>query len=141
MKHLLIALDGDSAGQAATERLIEQLQPQLVAGGLSASVVQLPEGQDADGLLRSQGASAIEGLIALHGTGWSGASIGSWLPCLRTRARHRLEPCKPSSVTGSPGGAAALMGCCAARRSSAWTWPYAVAASRTPGLCPLPLRR
>jgi DNA primase len=64
MKHLLIALDGDRAGQAATEKLLEQLQPQLVTGGQSASVVQLPEGQDADGLLRSQGASAIEGLIA-----------------------------------------------------------------------------
>jgi DNA primase len=64
MKHLLIALDGDRAGQAATEKLLEQLQPQLVAGGLQASVVQLPEGLDADGLLRSQGASAIEGLIA-----------------------------------------------------------------------------
>ena len=64
MKHLLIALDGDNAGQAATERLIEQLQPQLVAGGLSASVVQLPEGQDADGLIRNQGRTALEGLIA-----------------------------------------------------------------------------
>ena len=64
MKHLLIALDGDSAGQAATERLIEQLQPQLVAGGFSASVVQLPEGQDADGLIRSQGPMGLEGLIA-----------------------------------------------------------------------------
>jgi DNA primase len=64
MKHLLIALDGDGAGQAATEKLIEQLQPQLVAGGLSASVVQLPEGEDADGLIRSQGSSAIEGMIA-----------------------------------------------------------------------------
>ena len=64
MKRLLIALDGDSAGQSATEKLLEQLQPQLVGGGLSASVVQLPEGQDADGLLRTQGATAIEGLIA-----------------------------------------------------------------------------
>ena len=64
MKHLLIALDGDSAGQAATERLVEQLQTQLTSGGLSALVVQLPEGEDADGLIRSQGATAIEGLIA-----------------------------------------------------------------------------
>jgi DNA primase len=64
MKHLLIALDGDSAGQAATERLIEQLQPQLVAGGLSASVVQLPDGQDADGLIRNQGTTAVEELVA-----------------------------------------------------------------------------
>jgi DNA primase len=64
MKHLLIALDGDGAGQAATERLIEQLQPQLVAGGLSATVVQLPEGQDADGLIRSHGPIGLDGLIA-----------------------------------------------------------------------------
>ncbi|QCH15574.1 toprim domain-containing protein [Synechococcus sp. CB0101] len=64
MKHLLIALDGDKAGQAATEKLLEQLQPQLMAGGLSASVAQLPDGQDADGLLRSNGSPAIEGLIA-----------------------------------------------------------------------------
>jgi DNA primase len=64
IKHLLIALDGDIAGQAATERLVEQLQTQLTSGGLSALVVQLPEGEDADGLIRSQGATAIEGLIA-----------------------------------------------------------------------------
>ena len=64
MKHLLIALDGDSAGQAAAERLIEHLQPQLVASGLSVSVVQLPEGQDADGLIRNQGPKAVDGLIA-----------------------------------------------------------------------------
>ncbi len=72
MKHLLIALDGDTAGQAATERLIEQLQPQLVAGGLSVSVVQLPEGQDADGLLRAHGAATVEGLItsASHWLEW-----------------------------------------------------------------------
>jgi DNA primase len=64
MNHLLITLDGDSAGQSATERLVEQLQTQLTSGGLSASVVQLPEGQDADGLLLAQGPTALEGLIA-----------------------------------------------------------------------------
>ncbi len=64
MKHLLVALDGDSAGQAATERLLLQLQPELIRGQLSASIVPLPEGQDADGLLRQQGAGALEGLLA-----------------------------------------------------------------------------
>jgi DNA primase len=64
MKHLLVALDGDSAGQAATERLLLQLQPELMRGQLSASVVPLPEGQDPDGLLRQQGAGALEGLLA-----------------------------------------------------------------------------
>jgi DNA primase len=72
MKLLLIALDGDDAGHVATERLLEQLQPQLVAGGLSASVVQLPDGQDTDGLLRTQGAAAVEGLVtsAQHWLEW-----------------------------------------------------------------------
>jgi DNA primase len=64
MKHLLVALDGDSAGQAATERLLLQLQPELIRGQLSASVLPLPEGQDADGLLRQQGPGALEGLLA-----------------------------------------------------------------------------
>jgi len=64
MKQLLIALDGDSAGQAATERLLQQLQPELIRGQLGAAVVSLPEGQDADGLLRHQGAPALEGLLA-----------------------------------------------------------------------------
>jgi len=64
MKHLLIAFDGDRAGQSATEKLLEQLQLPLTAGSLSASVVQLPEGEDADGLIRNQGRTALEGLIA-----------------------------------------------------------------------------
>jgi DNA primase len=111
MKHLLIALDGDRAGQAATEKLLEQLQPQLVAGGLQASVVQLPEGQDAYGLLRSHGSPAIEGLIAgaRHWLEWrldlllapltastgeaslSGATAGPVLTRVR-RAEHRDLP-------------------------------------------------
>jgi hypothetical protein len=43
-----------------------------VAGGLSTSVVQLPEGEDADGLLRTQGATALDGLIgsARHWLEW-----------------------------------------------------------------------
>jgi len=88
MKHLLIALDGDDAGQAATERLIEQLQPHLVAGGLSASVVQFPEGEDADGLLRAQEATAVECLIA---------SAGHWL---EWRLDRLLAPLATS--TGEP---------------------------------------
>lgn len=64
LKQLQIAFDGDDAGQAATERLLEQLLPQLLAGGLSASVVQFLQGQDADGLLRKGGKAALEGLIA-----------------------------------------------------------------------------
>ncbi|MCP9815188.1 toprim domain-containing protein [Synechococcus sp. GreenBA-s] len=64
LRHLLIAFDGDSAGRSATARLLEQLQPQLLSGELTAAVLRLPDGQDADGLVRSQGAAALEGLIA-----------------------------------------------------------------------------
>ncbi len=64
MKHLLIAFDGDQAGQSATERLIEQLQPQLVAGGLSASVLQLSGGVDVDALITSEGPTGVQGLLA-----------------------------------------------------------------------------
>lgn len=64
MRHLLIGFDGDSAGRSATARLLEQLQPQLLSGELTAAVLRLPDGQDADGLVRSQGAAALEGLIA-----------------------------------------------------------------------------
>jgi DNA primase len=88
IKHLLIALDGDDAGQAAIERLIEQLQPQLMAGGLSVSVVQMPEGQDADGLLRAQGATAVECLIA---------SAGHWLEWRLDRLLAPLASDSPCS--------------------------------------------
>ncbi|MFM7311832.1 MAG: CHC2 zinc finger domain-containing protein, partial [Cyanobium sp.] len=39
LKQLLIALDGDSAGRAASERLLLQLQAQLVRGELGVSVL------------------------------------------------------------------------------------------------------
>jgi len=51
MKHLQLAFDGDDAGQAACERLLERLLPQLCACDLQASVVSLPAGSDADALL------------------------------------------------------------------------------------------
>jgi len=44
--------------------LIEQLQPQLVAGGLSASVLQLSDGADVDALITSEGPTGVEGLLA-----------------------------------------------------------------------------
>lgn len=49
---VLIAYDRDSAGQAATLRGLKQ----LLAGGLEVEIVQLPPGEDPDGLLRQRGA-------------------------------------------------------------------------------------
>jgi len=102
MKHLLIALDGDGAGQAATEKLIEQLQPQLVAGGVSALVVQLQEGEDADGLLRTQGATALEAWLPQPGIGWSGAWIVFWRHWRQARVSQRLKPFRPWSRRDRP---------------------------------------
>ncbi|MFM7314067.1 MAG: DNA primase [Cyanobium sp.] len=94
LRQLLIALDGDSAGQAATERLLVQLQPQLVSGELAAAVLPLPEGQDADGLIRSQGANAMERLLA---------TAQHWL-------EWRLERLlAPLMATGGDGPALALL--------------------------------
>ena len=64
LRQLLIAFDGDTAGRTATARLLEQLLPELISGELSAAVLPMPQGQDADGLLRRQGPAALEGLIA-----------------------------------------------------------------------------
>ena len=91
LRHLLIAFDGDSAGRSATARLIEQLQPQLLSGELTAAVLQLPEGQDADGLVRSQGPAALEGLIA---------GAAHWL---EWRLAQLLEPLDEPEMAG--GGA------------------------------------
>ena len=110
MKHLLIALDGDSAGQTATDRLIEQLQSHLVAGGLSASVVQLPEGQDADGLIRSEGPMGLEGLItsARHWLDWrldrllAPLAAGSASPSLQTL--HVVEQAGQALIEQLPDG-------------------------------------
>ena len=88
MTQLQIALDGDPAGQRATERLLEQLLPQLTTGELGASVLQLPTGQDADGLVRSAGAEALAALVV---------SAQHWLEWRLDRLLSPLE-----AVQGSP---------------------------------------
>ena len=59
-KRLLVAYDGDSAGRRATGRLMEELHPVLVAGGLDLAVVSLPAGSDPDGLIRQEGPGALQ---------------------------------------------------------------------------------
>lgn len=58
----VIALDGDTAGLRAAMRLIDLALPMLEAGR-SLRFVLLPEGQDPDDLLRSQGAGAMRKLL------------------------------------------------------------------------------
>ena len=95
LKQLLIALDGDVAGQAATEKLLVQLQDALLGDGLQALVVPLPEGQDADGLLRSPGGiAAMKALLA---------SAPHWLEWRLARVLAPLSSAESAAGADEPG--------------------------------------
>ena len=59
----VIALDGDKAGVAAALRLIDLALP-LLEAGLGLRFCLLPQGLDPDDLIRSQGAGAMQRLVA-----------------------------------------------------------------------------
>ena len=71
-RRLLVAYDGDPAGRKATGRLITELHPHLIAGGLDLAVVTLPAGSDPDGLIRKEGPGALQKLLdgAIHWLTW-----------------------------------------------------------------------
>jgi DNA primase len=54
--HVVLCLDGDKAGRAAALRAI----PLLLAAGIEARVVALPDGDDPDSFVRKAGATALE---------------------------------------------------------------------------------
>jgi DNA primase len=56
---LVAIFDGDKAGRAAARRAV----PILVAAGLTAKVVSLPDGEDPDTFLRKNGAEQMQRLI------------------------------------------------------------------------------
>src|SRR5262249_34897179 len=57
---VVLCFDGDKAGRAATLRAI----PLLVAAGVEARVLRLPDGEDPDTFVRGKGAPALEALVA-----------------------------------------------------------------------------
>lgn len=59
----VVALDGDRAGRAAAQRLIDLALP-LLAPQRSLRFVLLPPGQDPDDMVRTGGARAMQALIA-----------------------------------------------------------------------------
>lgn len=59
----ILCFDGDSAGQRAAMRAIARALPML-APSKTLSIVRLPAGLDPDDLIRSQGAPAMEALLA-----------------------------------------------------------------------------
>ncbi len=58
----VMALDGDRAGIAAAHRVIDLALP-LLEAGKSLRFALMPEGQDPDDILRTQGAGAVQALI------------------------------------------------------------------------------
>ena len=57
---LLLCMDGDKAGRAATMKAI----PLALAGGFDGKVVRMPDGEDPDSVLRKHGPEALRAAIA-----------------------------------------------------------------------------
>ncbi len=60
--HVVFAFDGDAAGRKAARRALEAALP-VIADAKRASFVSLPEGQDPDSLIGSQGTTAFESAL------------------------------------------------------------------------------
>ncbi len=66
-KEVVLVFDGDNAGRKAALRSAEM----ILAQGLTCRVVLLPEGQDADDLLKQSGADAFAKLLGQAGDGFA----------------------------------------------------------------------
>ncbi|EMG38770.1 DNA primase [Desulfocurvibacter africanus PCS] len=66
-REVVLVFDGDNAGRKAALRSAEM----ILAQGLTCRVVLLPEGQDADDLLRQSGAEAFAKLLGQAGDGFT----------------------------------------------------------------------
>ena len=120
LRRLWIAYDGDSAGIAATARLLDTWRAQAVRGEPDLRVVSLPAGSDPDALVREQGPDALRRCLeeSRHWLAWeldrlladlqaqpddlsrlqtcerAGAALLAQLPrggTLRQRAEQRLQ--------------------------------------------------
>ena len=60
-ENIILAFDGDDAGQKAAWRSLENILPGL-ADGMSARFLFLPSGEDPDSYTRANGAAAFENL-------------------------------------------------------------------------------
>jgi DNA primase len=59
VSHVIVCFDGDTAGQTAAWRALENMLP-LLEDGLRVGFMFLPQGEDPDSLVRSQGAEAFK---------------------------------------------------------------------------------
>lgn len=85
----VLCFDGDGAGERAALRAAERALPMLVPGH-SLRFVALPQGEDPDSLVKSQGADAMEVLLGnalpLHELLWRAESTGHKLESPDDRA-------------------------------------------------------
>lgn len=68
----ILLFDGDGAGRKAALRAAERAMP-FVGPGKSLRIAQLPDGEDPDSLVRSQGRDALEAIIE------AAAPLNEWL--------------------------------------------------------------
>jgi DNA primase len=60
---VVLAFDGDAAGQRAALRALETLREVVLSEAIAVRILTLPEGEDPDTLCRGQGAEAMSALI------------------------------------------------------------------------------
>jgi DNA primase len=104
----VLCFDGDKAGLKAAERAADLILPHLKPGK-SVKIATLPEGQDPDDLIKSQGKAAFTDVIekarSLSDMVWSFETGGGLVPeapeeraALQTRLRERANSIQDSTV-------------------------------------------
>ncbi|MGB3402549.1 MAG: DNA primase [Microcoleaceae cyanobacterium] len=77
-KQIILNFDGDSAGQKATQRAITEVETLAYQGGVQLSVLNLPDGKDADEFLSLYSAESYQEL-ATHAPLWLDWQIHQFL--------------------------------------------------------------
>ena len=103
----VLCFDGDSAGQRAAQKAADMVMP-LLQPGRSVKIATLPEGQDPDDMIHTQGRKAFEALIldaqSLCETIWTMETRGQVLEmpearaALEQRLRERANSIGEASV-------------------------------------------
>ena len=89
--NFVLCFDGDEGGKSATGKFISAAGPMARKGEVQISVVQMPQGQDPDEIVREQGTAAFHNLIA-SATSWLDWTIDFWAADLdKNNSAHVTE--------------------------------------------------
>jgi DNA primase len=89
--NFVLCFDGDEGGKSATGKFISAAGPMARRGEVQISVVQMPQGQDPDEIVREQGTAAFYNLIA-SATSWLDWTIDFWAADLdKNNSAHVTE--------------------------------------------------